>query len=388
MKRYFIRNHFASLARSDSKFPIKVVFANGSVYQNLDGEAEIIVRFNTNKGEWRTIVLDYIGFIEAYRLGEIDIEGKGGSVEALRKLTRMSYELIEDPLVDGLGPVSWLLKLIQEYRLNNRSYLTEKKNLYAHYNMPAEFFHYMNGELYGYTEGYYETGKESQNEAQFKKYDYICRRLRLKPGDKVVEVGSAWGTMALMMAKKYGANVVNYGLVDEQNRIMGERIIKMGLQDKIKIEQRDCRELGHEKERYDKYVSLGVLEHAGKDCVEDWIRNIAEALKPGGIGVLTNVGYMSRHYDDYLIGKYIWRGCYFPKMGDVLQYLEKYDLHLVDLEDTHLLYADTMEVMLAKMYEHWDKIQLINPRIFDDKFKRIWTVYYIGAIEAFRSKKS
>lgn len=352
------------------------------------GGAEIVVRFNTNKGEWRTVLLNYIGFIEAYRIGEIDIEGKDGSVEALRKIIRMSNELKKSPLERHFNPIASAFKLVQEWRLNNRSYLQEKKNLYVHYNMPAEFFHYMCGELYGYTEGYYQTGQETQNEAQFKKYDYMCRKLRLKPGDKVVEVGSAWGTMALMMAKKYGAQVVNYGLVDEQNRIMMERVLHMGLEDKIKIEKRDCRELGHEKERYDKYVSLGVLEHAGKDCVEDWIRNIADALKPGGIGVITNVGHYNRYYTDYIIGRYIWRGCYFPKMGDIFQYFEKYDLHVVDLEDTHFLYADTMEVMLAKMHEHWDKIHAINPEIFDEKFKRIWTLYYLGSIEGFRSKHS
>src|SRR3989344_3828849 len=384
MKRYAIRKAFSYFSKSTSKFPIKVIFSNGSTYQNIKGNAEITVRFNSSKGEWRTILLNYIGFVEAYRIGEVDIEGS----DALRKLMRMSWEMRGSPREKTYNPIAAIFKWVQEYRLNNRSYLQEKRNLYAHYNMPAEFFHYMNGELYGYTEGYYETGTENQNEAQFKKYDYIWRKLRLQPGDNVAEVGSAWGTMALMMAKKYGARVVNYWLVDEQNLIMWERVIKMGLQDKVTIEQRDCRELGHEKERYDKYVSLGVLEHAGKDCVEDWIRNISEALKPGGIGVMTNVGYMSRQYTDYIIGKYIWRGCYFPNMGDVFRYFEKYDLHLVDLEDTHFQYADTMEVMVAKMHEHWEKIHAINPKIFDEKFKRIWMLYYFGSIEAFRSKHS
>ncbi|MEK7509088.1 MAG: class I SAM-dependent methyltransferase [Patescibacteria group bacterium] len=388
MKRFIIQKAFSSLVASDSKYPTKVVFSNGSTYQNLPGAPHIEVHFKTNWGEWRTLLLNYIGFIEAYRLGEVDIYGPDGDKEALRKLLRMAYELHKSPLERVINPVAWVFKRWQEWRLNNRNYLQEKRNLYAHYNMPAEFFHYMNGELYGYTEGYYETGNETQNEAQFKKYDYICRKLRLKPGDNVVEVGTAWGTMALMMAKKYGANVVNYGLVDEQNRILMERTIHMGLQDKIKNEQRDCRELGHEKACYDKYVSLGVLEHAGKDCVEDWIKNISEALRPGGIGVITNVGHYNRYYTDFLIGKYIWRGCFFPNMGDIMRYFEKYDLHVVDLEDTHFLYADTMEVMLSKMLEHWKKIQKINPKIFDEKFRRIWMMYYLGSIEGFRSKGS
>ncbi len=384
MKKYIIRKAFSYFSESESKFSIQIIFSDGTKYSYSGDAPEITVRFNTSRGEWRTVLLNYIGFIEAYRRGDIDIEGE----DALRKLIRMSNELRTSPSQATFNPVAYIYKFIQEYRLNNRSYLQEKRNLYAHYNMPAEFFHYMNGELYGYTEGYYQTGKETQNEAQFKKYEYMCRKLRLKPGDKVVEVGSAWGTMALIMAKKYGVHVVNYGLVDEQNRVMQERVLKMGLQDKIRIEKRDCRELGHEKERYDKYVSLGVLEHAGKDCVEDWIRNIAEALKPGGIGVITNVGHMNRYYTDYIIGKYIWRGCWFPDMGDIFKYFEKYDLHLVDLEDTHFLYADTMEVMLAKMHEHWERIQEIDPDIFDEKFKRIWTLYYVGSIESFRSKHS
>lgn len=388
MRRFVIRKAFSYLRNSDSKFPVEVIFANGSKYRNLRGKPEVIVHFKTHLSEWMTVLLNYIGFIEMYRSGEIDIDGPEGDKEALRKLLRMNFEMYKSPLDSSFNPVAWMFKRWQEWRLNNRSYLQEKRNLYAHYNMPAEFFHYMCGELYGYTEGYYQTGKETQNEAQFKKYDYICRKLRIKPGDKVVEVGTAWGTMALMMAKKYGAHVTNYGLVDEQNRIFMERVAHMGLQGRIRNEQRDCRELGHEKERYDKYVSLGVLEHAGKDCVEDWIRNIAECLKPGGIGVITNVGHYNRYYTDFIIGKYIWRGCYFPNMGDILRHFEKYDLHVVDLEDTHFLYADTMEVMLAKMLEHWNKIQAINPRIFDERFRRIWMLYYLGSIEGFRSKGS
>ena len=390
MKRYVIRAAFSFLKRSESKFATKVIFSNGSTYRAIPGDPRIVVHFKTKGSEWRTFFCNYIGFIEAYRLGQVDIDGPAGGVTALRELLRMSYETHKDTVPRTFNPIATFLKWRQERILNNRKYLQEKKNLYAHYNMPAEFFHYMDGELYGYTEGYYETGKETQNEAQFKKYEYICRKLRLNPGDDIVEVGSAWGTLALMMEKKYGANVVNYGLVDEQNRVMQERVVHMGLEDKVKIVQRDCRELGHEKERYDKYVSLGVLEHAGKDCVEDWIKNIAEALKPGGVGVITNVGvgHIHKYYTDYLIGKYIWRGCYFPCMADIFAYMEKYGLRLVDLEETRFLYADTMEVMLAKMLEHWDKIRVLNPKIFDEKFRRIWMVYYLGSIESFRSKHS
>ena len=387
---FILKKIFSSMF-DNVRYKVFIEFIDKQTYRNYENleKPEIHIKFKNKKSQRKAILSNYIGFMESYYDGDIEISGIGDQNEGLRKLIRISYEH-KKSVMKHLDVVRITLKLLQEWKLNNRNYLQEKKNLYAHYNMPAEFFHYMNGELYGYTEGYYETGKETQNEAQYKKYDYICRRLLLKPGIKVVEVGSAWGTMSLLMAKKYGADVVNYGLVDEQNRIMEERIIKLGLQDKVKIVQRDCRELGQEKEKYDRYVSLGVIEHAGKDCVEEWIKNIEKALKPGGIGVLTNVGFMGSKgsWTDYLIGKYIWRGCYFPTMPEILNLFDKYNLQLVDLEDTHFLYADTMEVMLSKLNEHWNKIQAINPQIFTEKFKRIWSMYYIGSSESFRSMNS
>ncbi|HEY4487194.1 MAG TPA: class I SAM-dependent methyltransferase [Candidatus Paceibacterota bacterium] len=387
MMQYAIRKVVSLLGQSESKFPIKVIFANGNTYQNLPGDPEVTIVFKSRTAELRSFIFNYVGFVEAYHDCEIDIEGE----DALRKLIRMSYEVsykykkkkgfqIPNPLIA-------VRDIFLEHRYNNKHYLQAKKNLYHHYNMPAEFFHLMNGELYGYTEGYYETGEEKQDEAQYKKYDYMCRKLCLKRGDKVIEVGSAWGSMSMIMAKKYGADVVNYGLVDEQNRIMRERIKDKGLEDKIKIEVRDHRELKYERERYDKYVSLGVFEHAGKDCQEEWIEAIAACLKPGGIGVMTFTGRMGEDkLMDYIIEKYIWFGCYLPSLASVLKLLEKYELNIVDIEESRFQYADTMQVMLDHVLKNWPKINEIDPTLFNEQFKRIWTLYYTGSIESFRTE--
>jgi cyclopropane-fatty-acyl-phospholipid synthase len=385
MKRFVIRKAISMLGRGESKYPVKVVFANGTTYQNLPGTPEVTLVFKTSLAEWRSIIFNYVGFMESYRDSLLDIEGDN----ALAKLIRMSYELsaTRGTHREAFNPTVKLRDMLLEHRQNNRRYLQEKKNLYHHYNMPAEFFHYMTGELYGYTEGLYETGLESQDEAQFKKYDYMCRKLCLKPGDKVIEVGSAWGTLSMLMAKKYGAEVVNYGIVAEQNRIMHQRLKDKGLEDQVKIVVRDHRELVNERERYDKYVSLGVYEHAGKDCQEDWIKSIAACLKPGGIGVLTMTGRMEHRLIDYLIAKYVWFGCYLPSLANVLKLMEKYDLNLVDLENSRFHYADTMQVMLDHMLMHWPQIQAIDSKLFDEKFKRIWMMYYTGSIEAFHAPR-
>jgi cyclopropane-fatty-acyl-phospholipid synthase len=356
---------------------MRVVFADGTSFQPVAGEPEVTMLFKSNWAEWKTLLLDYIGFCECYRAGEIDIEG----TDALRKLVRMNYGVPANLKVQN--PVTWFFEKMQAWFLDNKNRSVEIDNLYRHYNLPAEFFHYMTGELYGYTEGYYETGDETQNEAQFKKYDYMCRKLCLKPGERVIEVGTAWGTMALLMARRYGVQVVNYGLVPEQNRVLEERIKKMGLEAQVTNVVCDARDLGKEKEAYDKYISLGVYEHAGESCYEEWLDNIERALKPGGIGVITFTGHMQHRTMEYFVGKYIWRGCYLLSLSRVLEAMEKRGLHVVDIENSSFLYADTMRVMRSKLNEHWDKIKAINPDIFNERFKRTWNLYYVGASESF-----
>lgn len=378
MKRFLLRKALSySLPNSTVTYPTKVVFADGSSFQPVPGNPEITMVFKTRGAEWNTLFLNYIGFCESYRKGTVDLEGE----DALRKLVRMNYAIPERYKTGN--PVSWVLERIQVYRLNNKNRIVEVDNLYRHYNLPAEFFHLMTGELYGYTEGYYETGNESQNEAQFKKYDYMCRKLCLKKDDALIEVGTAWGTMALLAAKRYGAKVVNYGLVEGQNKVFGERVRAMGLQDRITNVVRDARDLGEEKGRYDKYVSLGVYEHAGEACYKEWLDNISQALKPGGIGVITFTGHMRHRHMEYFVGKYIWRGCYLLSLARVLEAMEARDLHAVDIENSSFFYADTMRVMERKLNDNWDKIRAINPEIFTDAFRRTWNVYYVGASESF-----
>ena len=383
MVRYFIRKAFAAYVSTRSKFPIKVIFSDGSEYQNNEDAPEITIIFKKRRAEWRAFIFHYVGFMESYRECDIDIEGK----DALRKLIQMSYELPSNTkLILSTNPINWLRQQMLEWRQNNTDPRQTRINLERHYNMPAEFFHLMTGELYGYTEGYYETGFETQDEAQFKKYDYICRKLCLRAGQKVIEVGSAWGTMSMLMAKKYGAQVVNFGIISEQNRVMRERLRERGLEGNIEIQDRDARELIQDREQFDRYVSLGVYEHAGKDCQREWIESIAACLKPGGIGVMSMTTQMKPQLIDYLVGKYIWHGCYLPYLSEVLHLLADHDLNIVDLENVRFQYADTMEVMLSKLIEHWPQVQAIDPILFDERFKRIWMLYYLASIATLRAE--
>jgi len=197
------------------------------------------------------VLLGYVGFFEAYFQGKIDIVG----ARALQALIRMAYTSRYDYVSN---PLIFVMRKLIELRDNNHAFLQAKINARRHYGLPYEFFRYLLGEDCLYAEGYWDDGIASLAEAQRRRCDYICRKLRLEPGNKLVEVGSAWGYLSLLAAEKYGASVVNYGLLPEQNVIMQRRIEERNLSGLVRIVEKDHRELAKEPNSYDRYVSVGV----------------------------------------------------------------------------------------------------------------------------------
>jgi len=224
------------------------------------------------------------------------------------------------------------------------------------------------------------------DQAQHNKFNYICRKLKLKPGIKMVEVGSGYGYMSILAAEKYGADVVNYGLVEEQNRIMRQWVSERKLNHKIKIVEKDHRELSNEPNTYDRYVSIGVYDMAGKDCHRDWIKGIAQSLKPGGIGLISTTGRMHSEPTDYFITKYIFPGAYCPSLAETLQLMEDYELTVLDIENLKYHYYLAINEWYERFIKSWDTIVKINPKLFNEQFKRKWSVYLLGSSEVFRTE--
>ncbi len=373
---------FKFMSRANSDVPLKLVFPDGEEYRTAPGTPKVTVVFKSKAVLRRSILLDQIGLIEGYKQGLIDIEGHDG----LHELIKIGYNAGKGRSKRRLGnPLSMAKKLWLEYRTNNKNRRQAKLNAEHHYGLPAEFFRLFLGDTYGYTEGYYENGDESLDEAQHKKFDYICRKLRLQKGDKLVEVGAGWGYMSVLAAEKYGARVVNYGLVEEQNRVMQRSIDAKGLNDRVKIVVKDHRELINEPETYDKYVSIGVYEHAGLDCQEDWIKSIAACLKPGGTGVISTLCHMNRQRTNYIIDKYIFPGGNMPGLADTVRYMEDNGLTIVDMESMRPHYLRALEDWYKLFVKNWPAIQQLNPELFDEGFRRIWSVYLLGSLEGFNS---
>lgn len=249
--------------------------------------------------------------------------------------------------------------------------------------LTQDFSEFVLGETMGYSEGCWVEGTKTLDQAKYNNYEYVCRKLRLKPGDHVLEVGSGWGYMPILMAKKYGAAVTVYNPVKAQNDFMRTRFERQGVADRIQIFERDHRDIVEQRGRYDKFVSIGVQEHAGKDCYRQWINSIAVALKPGGIGVVSTTNLMHRELTNSVITRNIFPGGHIPSLPLMLQIMDECGLTLIEVESLWPHYQRTLEQWRQNFETHWTAIHELDPNFFDERFRRRWRFYLEGTVENF-----
>jgi len=373
------------------KYRVRVTYADGSRRNFYDGhdEPEIHIVFKTARAERRSVLQFYQGLVEAYIDEEVDFIGD----QPFRKLVEIGDAVLENPTgrrgwgaaLFGKNPIVFAKQVWQEMRQNNRSRAQAERNAIHHYGLAPEFFHCLLGDTIGYSEGYWPAGTATLNQAKHNLYDYVARKLRLEPGHKVVEVGAGWGYLPLLMARDHGAEVTVYNPVPRQNDYMRQRFARHGFGDSIRILERDHRDLKAEPNAYDRYVSIGVYEHAGKDGSRDWIESIATALKPGGLGLISTTAKMRQEMTDYLTLKYIFPGGRVPSLPVTLGVMRECGLTIVDLENLWPHYARTARCWLDTLDREWQSIQNVDPAVFTERFRRTWTMYLSGISNTFRS---
>lgn len=356
---------------------LRAVFADGTVHLSPGSrEPDVIIVFRNRSAQRWMAYGGMFEFLESYFNGDIDIVGEDG----LRKLIRLGFR---KPFGRLEHPLTLVKRRHLEWRQNNLDFARAKRNATAHYGMPTAFFHHVLGNTYGYTEGYWTPETRSLDEAQHNNFDMICRKLRLGPGDRLVEIGPGWGYLSMLAAEKYGADVTSYGLVPSQNDAMRELMTARNFRGKLTLVERDHRDLAQEPDRYDRFVSVGVHEHAGRDCNEQWIRSIATGLRPGGIGLISATFNIRKRPTNYATIKHIFPGGYIPSLAETLLLLEKYGLDVRAIENVSYHYHCTVDQWLKNFETHWPRIQAIDPARFNEKFRRAWLFYLAGACETF-----
>lgn len=253
-----------------------------------------------------------------------------------------------------------------------------RRNVVHHYNLASDFYDLFLDTDRQYSCAYFQTPGDTLELAQAQKKAHIAKKLCLKPGQRVLDIGCGWGGMALTLAKDYGVQVLGVTLSEEQHRLASERAAKAGLTDVIEFRLMDYRKV---EGQFDRVVSIGMFEHVGAPRFREYFRQVRALLKPDGIALIHTIGRSKPPgTTSPWIDKYIFPGGYVPAMSETMVAVEKEGLVAADIEIWRLHYAQTLK--------HWyDRFMAHQPEaeaIYDARFCRMWRYYLIASELTFR----
>lgn len=331
-----------------------------------EGKAPIGRMTFTDQSSLRRTLLSYnVGFGDAFSAGLIKVEGK------LPEVLEAFY--VKQPNGKFSSPL--LQKLSNRPRLNTLE--GSKQNIHHHYDIGNDFYRLWLDEEMQYTCAYFPDRSLSLEQAQQAKLDHICRKLQLKPDDRVVEAGCGWGGLARHMAIRYGAEVRAYNISRRQVEYARERAKREGYTDRVEYVADDYRNIDGE---YDAFVSVGMLEHVGADNYRELGGVVDRCLAPRRRGLIHTIGRNRPRLMNPWIEKRIFPGAYPPTIKEMMEIFEPFCFSVLDIENLRLHYALTMEHWLQRFDRHEAEIT----DMFDDSFMRTWRLYLAGSIAAFR----
>ncbi len=362
-----IEKRFAEL-KAQGELPLAIELWNGKRFE-LGGHPSITLRV-PNAAALRHLARPDLGSLgEAYVEGEIDVEGPID--EALRAAAA---------LAESLGH----RKKGRLPRLALHSKKRDAEAIRYHYDVSNDFYRLWLDRRMVYSCAYFRDGGESLEQAQEHKLDHICRKLRLQPGERFLDIGCGWGTLVQWAAERYGATATGITLSQSQHTLANERIREAGLQDRCRVLLQDYRDVPGEG-IFDKIASVGMFEHVGLKNYPVYFGTIRRLLKDGGLAL--NHGITSSDAESREVGlgggefieKYVFPYGELPHLSVVLREMSDAGLEVMDVETLRLHYAKTLQ--------HWSRRLEANLEAArahaGEKRTRIWRVYLAGCAQAF-----
>jgi len=311
--------------------------------------------------------LDVLG--AAYVEGQIDLLGPVG--EVIR---------IGDVITRALGQDDFPLPSREAH-----DKATDAEAISYHYDLSNDFYRLWLDRDMVYSCAYFETGSEDLEQAQQAKLRHLCRKLRLKPGERLLDVGCGWGGLARYAAREFGAKVFGITLSREQLELARERVAAEGLAKQITLELMDYRDLPQDG-RFDKVVSVGMFEHVGHANLPLYCQRLFDAVRPGGL--VMNHGITARHIDGRPVGhgagefinRYVFPHGELPHLVNISSCISDAGLEIVDVESLRLHYARTLEFWSERLEAQLEQAKRMVP----ERALRIWRLYLAGCAYGFR----
>jgi cyclopropane-fatty-acyl-phospholipid synthase len=326
---------------------------------------------------------------ESYIYDDFDIEG---DIEAAFSLGDHIFSL-DRRLLDKMRLGKLLLGLPSETNAHPASRAahlrgavhSKKRDALAvtyHYNVSNDFYRLWLDDRMVYSCAYFTSAEDSLGSAQEQKLDNICRKLRLGPGEKLLDIGCGWGGLIMHAARHYGVEALGITLSRPQAELANERIREAGLADRCRAEVCDYREVGREGD-FDKLVSVGMVEHVGESRLEEYFSCAWNLLRPGGVFLNHGITSSLSHPDlpgPSFIDKYVFPDGELLPIATILRSAETVGFEIRDLESLREHYAMTLRHWVKRLEaKHEEAV-----RLTDEVTYRVWRLYMAGSAHGFK----
>ena len=337
-------------------------------------ENPITLKLLDKKLHYKLLLHPDLHFGEAYTNGSLVIEN--GTLTDFLDLAMEN--------IGRRGEINEFSKLLNKVRgtyrfLTNFNLVKQsKQNVAHHYDISEKLYDLFLDKKRQYSCAYFKNENDTLEDAQNNKIDHIIKKLNLKSNQKVLDIGSGWGTLAIDIAQKTKCEVVGITLSENQLQYSRQKAKELNLENQVQFRLMDYRELN---EKFDRIVSVGMFEHVGKKFYRTYFNTVSKLLSEDGVALIHTIGSINPPRDPQpWINKYIFPGGYTPSLSEVAHPIEKSGLVLSDIEVLRKHYALTLR--------HWKerflskKIEVLE--MFDEKFFRMWEFYLASCEMAFK----
>ncbi len=358
------------ILKAIGRAPIRIVLKSGEgvAVPDVSPVATVVIQDRRTLAE---LCIDpEVGFGDGYADGRIQVEGN---------LVRF-LEAVYESWPNAPAARSWYSRLTSKSMelLQANTLSGSRRNIHRHYDVGNDFYKLWLDPQLVYTCAYFPTPADALEEAQTAKMDHVCRKLRLQPGESVVEAGCGWGALSLHMARHYGVTVKAFNISREQIQFARERARQEGLDGQVEFIEDDYRNIFG---NFDVFMSVGMLEHVSEDGFLELGEIIHRSIGDSGRGLLHFIGRSQEAHFSRWIRKRIFPGANAPALRRSLEIFEPRNYSVLDVENLRVHYAKTLEHWL----DRFEKSQQQVAAMYDPQFIRAWRLYLAGSVAAFRT---
>lgn len=360
------KNIVKSIAEHLSDKPFDLEYWDGEIIKYGEGEPEfkLIIKNFPSKKELLSDPSVALG--EAYMKGDIDIEGD---------LQKFFESIIRNK--DSFMNKNTVFRLAS--KIKAPSLMKSKKDIAHHYDIGNDFYSLWLDKTMSYSCGYFKNPTDTLYDAQMNKIHHILKKLNLKEGQHLLDIGCGWGYLIIEAAKLHKVKALGITLSEEQFKKAKERIKQEGLEDLVDVQLMDYRNLEKSNLEFDRIVSVGMAEHVGHANLPLFFKNVDSVLKESGLFLLHNITNLVETEGNKWITTYIFPGGYLPTLREELNIAADINFRTLDVESLRLHYMKTLEEWCKNFMNHLDE----ERDMFDDEFLRMWHLYLATCAAAF-----